>query len=119
MVAPVAALSPGPTLPDFDTADSPSTAELEQHVSELLSAQLLLARSICSESPFASILRQRLTILQRMFHAIASKHHDKDKVSFSQSASRLGLISVSVLGSNPHNGTGDGGYWCRADGMPQ
>lgn len=80
IVAPVAALSQGPTLPDFDTADSPSTSELEQHVSELLSAQLLLARSICSESPFASILRQRLTVLQRMFHAIAAKHHDKDKV---------------------------------------
>ena len=77
--APNSPLNQGPTLPDFE-CDSPSSAELDHHISALLTTQLELARTFCSESPFATVLRQRLLVLQRIFHAVSMKYHDKEKV---------------------------------------
>lgn len=41
--------------------------------------QLSLARAVCSNSTFASLLHKRLIVLQRIFHAVGSKYHDHDK----------------------------------------
>ncbi|XP_069694063.1 probable E3 ubiquitin-protein ligase HERC1 isoform X1 [Periplaneta americana] len=76
--APSSPLNQGPVLPDFE-CDSPSSAELDHHVAALLSTQLDLARTFCAESPFAAVLHQRLLVLQRIFHAVSTKYHDKDK----------------------------------------
>jgi hypothetical protein len=78
--APAAAVNPGPAFPEFDTPENLSAVDLENHVMNLLNAQSELAQSICSESPFASTLRQRLTILKRMFHAIIIKFHENPRV---------------------------------------
>lgn len=78
--APSSPLNQGPALPDFD-CDSPSAAELDHHVAALLSTQLELARTFCAESPFAAVLHQRLLVLQRIFHAVSVKYHDKEKVN--------------------------------------
>jgi len=78
--APSSPLNQGPALPDFD-CDSPSAAELDHHVAALLSTQLELARTFCAESPFATVLHQRLLVLQRIFHAVSVKYHDKEKVN--------------------------------------
>ena len=67
----------GPPLPDFEK-DQLTQAEQEHYLNAVLSSQLTLARAICSDSPFSSILGKRLIILQRIFHAIASKYHDSD-----------------------------------------
>ncbi|XP_063233987.1 probable E3 ubiquitin-protein ligase HERC1 isoform X2 [Bacillus rossius redtenbacheri] len=68
--------SPAP--PDYE-GDAPSPEELEHLVTALLSAQLELARGFCAEAPFSLVLRQRLLVLHRVFHAVAAKHHDKDE----------------------------------------
>jgi E3 ubiquitin-protein ligase HERC1 len=73
------ALNQGPALPDFE-CDSLSAAELDHHIAALLLAQLELARTFCAVSPFATVLHQRLWVLQRIFHAVSSKYHDKEKV---------------------------------------
>ncbi|XP_068081364.1 probable E3 ubiquitin-protein ligase HERC1 [Anabrus simplex] len=72
-------LNQGPVLPDFE-CESPSSGELEHHVTALLSSQLDLARTVCSESPFSVVLRQRLLVLRRIFHAVWTKYHDKEKM---------------------------------------
>ncbi|CAB3370488.1 Hypothetical predicted protein [Cloeon dipterum] len=74
--APANSTNPGPAFPEFDTQENLTSDDLESHILSLLAAQRDLAQSICSESPFASILRQRLTMLRRMFHAIVSKYHE-------------------------------------------
>ena len=58
-------------LPDF-VSDSPSVDELGHHVDTLLKSQLLVARSVCSNTPFAALLQQRLIVLQRIFYAISA-----------------------------------------------
>ncbi|KAJ1527946.1 hypothetical protein ONE63_007879 [Megalurothrips usitatus] len=68
-----------PLLPDFET-QTPQFSELNQQISALLSAQLDLARSVCSETPFATILLQRLLILERIYYGFRHKYHNKDKV---------------------------------------
>lgn len=67
----------GPPLPDFEK-EPLTQAEQEHYLNAVLSSQLTLARAICSDSPFASILGKRLIILQRIFHAVASKYHDRE-----------------------------------------
>ncbi|XP_033633807.1 probable E3 ubiquitin-protein ligase HERC1 isoform X2 [Asterias rubens] len=69
----------GPQLPDYER-EPPSPEEQEHFLEALLSNQLNLARTVCSESPFASALQKRLAVLRRIFHAISSKFHDKEKV---------------------------------------
>ncbi|XP_077988697.1 putative E3 ubiquitin-protein ligase HERC1 [Glandiceps talaboti] len=75
----------GPQLPDFER-EILSQEEQEHYLDSLLNSQLMLARSVCSESPFASSLRKRLVVLQRIFYAISSKFHDKEKVRQQQQA---------------------------------
>ncbi|XP_052127098.1 probable E3 ubiquitin-protein ligase HERC1 [Frankliniella occidentalis] len=50
------------------------------NIANLLSSQLDLARTVCSETPFATILLQRLLILERIYYAFRHKYHNKDKV---------------------------------------
>uniref|UniRef100_T1JES7 HECT-type E3 ubiquitin transferase n=1 Tax=Strigamia maritima TaxID=126957 RepID=T1JES7_STRMM len=64
----------GPALPDYEH-DNISHEEQEHYLDALLTNQLTLARTVCSDSPFALLLRQKLMILQRIFHAVSSKHH--------------------------------------------
>ncbi|KAK7862054.1 hypothetical protein R5R35_011478 [Gryllus longicercus] len=72
-------LNQNPVLPDFE-CESPSVGELEHHVTALLNSQFELARSVCGESPFSVVLRQRLLVLWRIFHSVSTKYHDKEKV---------------------------------------
>ncbi len=73
----------GPQLPDFER-EIPSAEEQEHFLEALLANQLSLARAVCSESPYASALHKRLVVLRRIFHAISSKYHDKEKVKQQQ-----------------------------------
>ncbi|XP_071965475.1 probable E3 ubiquitin-protein ligase HERC1 isoform X2 [Antedon mediterranea] len=73
----------GPHLPDFER-ETPSLEEQEHYLKALLNNQQSLARNVCSDSPFASGLQKRLVILQRVFYAISSKFHDKEKVKQEQ-----------------------------------
>ncbi|XP_077870271.1 putative E3 ubiquitin-protein ligase HERC1 [Saccoglossus kowalevskii] len=75
----------GPQLPDFER-EILTQEEQEHYLDSLLNSQLMLARSVCSESPFASTLRKRLVVLQRIFYAISNKFHDKEKVQQQQQA---------------------------------
>lgn len=68
----------GPQLPDFER-DCLSSDEQEHYLDALLASQIDLAKTVCSDSPFASALRRRLLVLQRIFHAISSKYHDRGK----------------------------------------
>lgn len=68
----------GPGLPDFESEEV-STDEQQHYLNALLSSQLQLARAVCSDSPFASVLQKRFIVLQRIFYAICSKYHDPDK----------------------------------------
>ena len=68
----------GPGLPDFESEEV-STEEQQHYLNALLSSQLQLARAVCSDSPFASVLQKRFIVLQRIFYAICSKYHDPDK----------------------------------------
>ncbi|KAK7865742.1 hypothetical protein R5R35_005528 [Gryllus longicercus] len=72
-------LNQNPVLPDFE-CESPSVGKLEHHVTALLNSQFELARSVCAESPFSVVLRQRLLVLWRIFHSVLTKYHDKEKV---------------------------------------
>ena len=80
----------GVTLPDFDT-DTLSLEEEEHYLDALLSCQLTLARAVCSDSPFSIILQKRLIILQRMFYAISTKCHDREKVIIQQQSNDAAL----------------------------
>uniref|UniRef100_A0A8C4TJ25 HECT-type E3 ubiquitin transferase n=1 Tax=Erpetoichthys calabaricus TaxID=27687 RepID=A0A8C4TJ25_ERPCA len=73
----------GPQLPDFER-ESLSSDEQEHYLDALLSSQLALAKMVCSDSPFASALRKRLLVLQRIFYALSNKYHDKGKVKQQQ-----------------------------------
>ncbi|XP_046401290.1 probable E3 ubiquitin-protein ligase HERC1 isoform X2 [Ischnura elegans] len=68
-----------PLWTDFET-EAPTVAELDHHVTVLLSAQLELARCVCSESVFSVQLKKRLCVLERIYHAVWHKYHDKEKV---------------------------------------
>ena len=59
-------------LPDY-SVEPPSVEELEHQRNALLKGQLALARPMCSDSPFSTILQQRLIILQRIFYAISTR----------------------------------------------
>jgi hypothetical protein len=57
-------------------------ADLEQHISYLLQAQLKLARMSHSESTYALVLHQRLTVLKRVLYAFSTKYDSKEKVKY-------------------------------------
>jgi len=75
----------GPLLPDFERGIA-SQNEQDQFLNDLLSSQLMLARTVSSDSPFYSTLRRRLAILQRIFCAISAKFHNKGKQTFHSGA---------------------------------
>lgn len=66
-------------LPDFQYEPS-QLPELEQYITILLSAQLELARHVCSSTPFAALLKKRLLILKRIYYALCTRYHDRDKI---------------------------------------
>ncbi|XP_018324237.1 probable E3 ubiquitin-protein ligase HERC1 isoform X2 [Agrilus planipennis] len=80
-------------LPDFQY-ESPSSEELEQFITSLLSSQLELARSVCSSTPFAVILKQRLLILKRIYFAIVSKYHERELFKASSSNNYNDLMYI-------------------------
>ncbi|CAH1979985.1 unnamed protein product [Acanthoscelides obtectus] len=64
-------------LPSFQY-DAPTVGELNQYVITLLTSQLQLAKEVCSSTQFAAILKQRLLILKRIYHALLVRYHDND-----------------------------------------
>ena len=69
----------GPPLPEYEQ-EAPSVEEQEHYLDTLLASQLSLARAVCSDSPFAAILQKRLVVIQRIFHAVSRKYHDRERV---------------------------------------
>ncbi|XP_072108525.1 probable E3 ubiquitin-protein ligase HERC1 isoform X1 [Mobula birostris] len=84
----------GPKLPDFEH-ESSAVEERERYLSALLNSQQNLARTVFGNSPFAVALHMRLVSLQRIFHALSNKYHDRFrpecKVQKQSSDSRLDL----------------------------
>lgn len=70
----------GPNLPDYEH-DGVTREEQEHYLDALLTSQISLARTVCSDTPFAAVLQQKLIVLQRIFYAVWSKHHEKEKAS--------------------------------------
>ncbi|KAJ8891493.1 hypothetical protein PR048_004021 [Dryococelus australis] len=92
-----AGLPAAPQPLDYEGDAPPSPEELEHVVTALLSAQLELARGFCAEAAFSLVLRQRLLVLHRLFHAVAAKYHDKDEVRPpSSSPGHFQCLSLSV-----------------------
>ncbi|CAG9815842.1 unnamed protein product [Phaedon cochleariae] len=91
-------------LPSFQY-DPPSANDLNHYIITLLTSQLQLAKEVCSSTQFSNILKQRLLILKRIYHALIKKYHDKDKSECfpcepSTSSTSLPLVSREVtLGS--------------------
>lgn len=83
----------GPMLPDFDT-ESPQPLELSHYITTLLTSQLELAREVCSSTPFSLILKQRLTILKRMFYALWTRYHDRER-------NKVALTNIPSTSENP------------------
>lgn len=53
--------------------------DVEAQIQALLDSQMRLARNFCQESSFMSVLRKRLIVLQRIFHAYIVKFYIRDK----------------------------------------
>lgn len=85
----------GPQLPDFER-ECLSRDEQEHYLDALLASQLALAKTVCSDSPFASALRKRLLVLQRIFYALSSKYHDKGKAKQQQHSGESALNSSEL-----------------------
>lgn len=66
-------------LPDFEW-EPPLPVELHHYITTLLSSQLELARNVCSSTTFSVILKQRLVILRRIFFALWTRYHEKEKI---------------------------------------
>lgn len=65
-------------LPDFQS-ESSAPVNLNQYITTLLLTQLELAKSVCSQTQFAIILKQRLLILKRIYYALLMKYHNREK----------------------------------------
>ncbi|XP_076880016.1 putative E3 ubiquitin-protein ligase HERC1 isoform X2 [Brachyhypopomus gauderio] len=96
----------GPQLPDFER-ECLSSDEQEHYLDALLASQLALAKTVCSDSPFASALRKRLLVLQRIFYALSAKYHDKGKVKQQQHApeSSPGASELQAVSERPRSST--------------
>ncbi|KAL4641964.1 putative E3 ubiquitin-protein ligase HERC1 isoform X1 [Arapaima gigas] len=96
----------GPQLPDFER-ESLSSDEQEHYLDALLSSQLALAKTVCSDSPFAAALRKRLLVLQRIFYALSNKYHDKGKVKQQQHSpeSSSGSADPHSMSERPRSST--------------
>ncbi|XP_075226553.1 putative E3 ubiquitin-protein ligase HERC1 isoform X4 [Lycorma delicatula] len=81
--------------------------DLQKHIERLLVMQYRLARTWRSESTFSVVLRQRITVLQRILHAFKSKYHKTEKVkipsSVTESDSRT--ETCDVVGDGSMNGS--------------
>ncbi|PVD19395.1 hypothetical protein C0Q70_19883 [Pomacea canaliculata] len=66
----------GPPLPDFDS-DSLTTDEQEHLLDSLLSNQLFLGAVVYNSAPFTQKLRRRQLVLQRIYHAVSHKFHNR------------------------------------------
>ncbi|XP_018567016.1 probable E3 ubiquitin-protein ligase HERC1 [Anoplophora glabripennis] len=64
-------------LPSFQY-DPISHTELNEYIRNLLTSQLELAREVCSSTTFSVVLKQRLIVLNRIYHALSMKYHDKE-----------------------------------------
>lgn len=60
--------------------DPPSVNELNHYIITLLTSQFQLAKEVCASNQFSVLLKQRLLILKRIFYAVLTKYHDKEKV---------------------------------------
>ncbi|ESP05641.1 hypothetical protein LOTGIDRAFT_181433 [Lottia gigantea] len=79
----------GPVLPDFEK-DCHSSEEKEHLLNSLLSNQLFLAATACSNTPYCQSLRKRLVVLQRIYHSISSKYHEKAGSATENSTTLIG-----------------------------
>ncbi|KTF72912.1 hypothetical protein cypCar_00046699, partial [Cyprinus carpio] len=77
------------------------------YLDALLASQLALAKMVCSDSPFATALRKRLLVLQRVFYALSNKYHDKGKVKQQQHSteSTLGSADLQAVSERPRSST--------------
>ncbi|KAK6179608.1 hypothetical protein SNE40_011927 [Patella caerulea] len=82
----------GPILPDFEK-DCHSFEEQEHLLNSLLSNQLFLAATASSNTPYSLSLQKRLVLLQRIYHGIATKYHEKTK----QNLEKMGIGSGQVI----------------------
>uniref|UniRef100_A0A671MPF4 HECT-type E3 ubiquitin transferase n=1 Tax=Sinocyclocheilus anshuiensis TaxID=1608454 RepID=A0A671MPF4_9TELE len=96
----------GPQLPDFER-ECLSSDEQEHYLDALLASQLALAKTVCSDSPFATALRKRLLVLQRVFYALSNKYHDKGKVKQQQHSTEntLGSADLQAVSERPRSST--------------
>ncbi|XP_066503891.1 probable E3 ubiquitin-protein ligase HERC1 isoform X4 [Hoplias malabaricus] len=96
----------GPQLPDFER-ECLSSDEQEHYLDALLASQLALAKTVCSDSPFAAALRKRLLVLQRIFYALSNKYHDKGKVKQQQHSpeSTLSSAELQAVSERPRSST--------------
>ncbi|XP_067888510.1 probable E3 ubiquitin-protein ligase HERC1 isoform X6 [Heterodontus francisci] len=98
----------GPRLPDFEH-ESSAVEEREQYLSALLNSQQNLARTVFGNSPFAVALHMRLLSLQRIFHALSNKYHDRFRpgrqVQRQSSDSKLDLRDALARNTRVKSGT--------------
>ncbi|XP_041374032.1 probable E3 ubiquitin-protein ligase HERC1 isoform X2 [Gigantopelta aegis] len=69
----------GPVIADFEQ-ETYSVNEQEHLLNLLLSSQLALADIVYTRTPFAARLQKRLIVLQRIYHAVSTKYHEKYNV---------------------------------------
>ncbi|XP_044259648.1 probable E3 ubiquitin-protein ligase HERC1 isoform X3 [Tribolium madens] len=77
--------------------DGASNLELNHYITTLLKSQIDLARNVCSSSQFAIILKQRLLILRRIYHALIVKYHDKAKTDQTTSENSPNVLTKESL----------------------
>lgn len=83
-------------LPDFEW-EAPLSVELNHYITTLLTSQLELARNVCSATPFSVTLKQRLAVLKRIYFALWSRYHEKEKSKVLPSTSGNNDIIVSEI----------------------
>lgn len=59
--------------------ESGSAADLKHYARKIIHLQFELVKETFSASNFPQVLKQRLLILKRIYHAILTQYHDKDK----------------------------------------
>lgn len=82
-------------IPSFQY-DPATVSELNYYITTLLTSQHQLAREVCTANPFAYILRQRLIVLQRFYHAIMTKFHGKESQQKCETSSDISNFLVII-----------------------
>lgn len=88
-------------LPDFQSELSLPT-DLDHYGCNLLLTQLELAKSVCSQTAFSVVLKQRLLILKRIYYALVIKYHDKEKITDSAIYESVACLPREPLISDSH-----------------